>query len=57
MAVLLTETSLVNDGVEILKWFGRKGGGRAGWKLVLPPNVKSWLLNEGLRSAPDVREK
>jgi hypothetical protein len=48
MAVLITETALVSSGVQILRWFKSKRKA-AGWKIVLRPNIRSWLRQKALK--------
>lgn len=51
MAVLVTESSLISDGVAILKWFSRNKRRGPAWKLVLQPNVKIWLRRKATEPA------
>jgi len=48
IAVLVTETALVSNGVEILRWFKSKKKA-AGWKILLRPNIRSWLRQKALK--------
>ncbi len=55
LAILLTEGSLISDGLTLLKWFRRKKS--LGWKLVLRPNIKKWLRYKALEPGIEGRDK